>query len=254
MGDSYRIRLACESAMLCALPDSDPKPNLVALRRRREEVVHLLSERFSDDVLDLDELERRLGLAQKATSLEALEELVTDLADTQAAAAPTQALAPSPSRAELERAAANRPASRNYFAIMSGVERTGPWRVPETMRLFAVMGGATLDFRDVVLPPGRTQLRVFALMGGVEVIVPPTLAVECEGSGIMGGFESMDRAPVVPDPDRPVLEISGIAIMGGISVETRLPGESARDARRRNRRELRSRRERRRQLSSGENS
>jgi cytochrome c peroxidase len=43
------------------LSDPEPKQNLVALRRRRDEVVQLLSDRFSDDVLDLDELERRLG-------------------------------------------------------------------------------------------------------------------------------------------------------------------------------------------------
>ena len=40
------------------------------------------------------------------------------------------------------------------------------------------------------------------------------------------------------DPDRPVLRITGMVIMGGVSVETRLPGESSRDARKREKREV----------------
>jgi hypothetical protein len=131
---------------------------------------------------------------------------------------------------------------------MSGVERRGQWRVPEKIRVLAVMGGADLDFRDVVLPPGRTQIKILALMGGVQIIVPPNLAVESNGVGIMGGFASVDRAPAVPDPDEPVLEITGVAIMGGFEIATRLPGESERDARKRQKRELKEKR--RKQLSS----
>jgi hypothetical protein len=53
----------------------------------------------------------------------------------------------------------------------------------------------------------------------------------------MGAFELMDRVPAQPDPDRPLLRITGLALMGAVSVETRLPGESARQARKRRRRE-----------------
>jgi hypothetical protein len=228
---------------------AESKQNLVALRSRREEVIRLLSERFSDDVLELDEFERRVGLAHKATSLVALDELVDDLASTRGVEQPGEALAPAHSRQELEEIAANRPASKTFAAIMSGVERKGQWRVPRQIRLLAVMGGASLDFRDVHLPPGRTRIRIFALMGGVEIIVPPNLAVECDGIGIMGGFQSVDRAPPLPDPEQPLLEISGVAIMGGFEVMTRLPGESARDARRREKRERKDKR--RKQLTSG---
>jgi hypothetical protein len=53
----------------------------------------------------------------------------------------------------------------------------------------------------------------------------------------MGGFETFDRVPPVVDPDEPILRINGLAIMGGLSIETRLVGESRRDARRRRKRE-----------------
>jgi hypothetical protein len=47
----------------------------------------------------------------------------------------------------------------------------------------------------------------------------------------------MERRPPEPDPDRPVLRVTGLAIMGGVAIETRLLGESERDAHRRRKRE-----------------
>ncbi len=70
-------------------------------------------------------------------------------------------------------------------------------------------------------------------MGGVQIIVPPTLQVEASGFAIMGGFEPVDRVPDNPDPATPVLRIRGFAMMGGVVIEMRLPGESEREARKR---------------------
>ena len=77
-------------------------------------------------------------------------------------------------------------------------------------------------------------------MGGVEIIVPPHLPVEAEGVAIMGGFDHVDRAPAEPDPGAPLLRVTGLAFMGGVHIEMRLPGESGRDARKRRRRERRA--------------
>ena len=99
------------------------------------------------------------------------------------------------------------------------------------------------------MPPGVTEVNILAIMGGVEVLVPPGLAVETHGFGFMGGFEGVDQVGVDTDPDAPRLLIRGMAIMGAVEVAVRLPGETARDARRR-RRELR-RRNRQKRLGKG---
>lgn len=231
----------------------EPKQNLVALRARREQVIQLLTERFSDDVLDLDEFDRRIALAHKASSVAALEALVDDLAipAAQAPGARSTALAQRPSKDELAQLEAHRPDTVRVVAILGGTERLGQWRVPRQLKVVTVMGGAILDFRDVVLPPGTTRVKVFAFLGSVEIIVPPGLAVESGGSGIMGGIAVVDRAPTIPDPDQPLLHIDGLAIMGGITVETRLPGETERDARKRRRRELKENKRKQKQLASG---
>ncbi|HUH05035.1 MAG TPA: DUF1707 domain-containing protein [Kofleriaceae bacterium] len=211
------------------------KPALVALRSRRDEVIEALTKHFSEDTLDLEEFEHRITEAHRAADLATLDGLVKDLEPLSAPAASTALAGPAPAPLEV-----SRPDKKTFVAVMSGVERGGVWRPPKRSRLVAIMGGAELDFREALLPPGVTEVRIYALMGGAEVIVPPNLAVECDGWGIMGGFEVMDRAPVVPDPNQPLLRITGFAMMGGFSIETRLPGESRRQAKRRRRKERRA--------------
>jgi hypothetical protein len=144
-------------------------------------------------------------------------------------------------RREAAKAAlATRPNSRWVVAVMSGAERRGQWRLPRRLRAVAIMGGIELDFRDAVFPAGVTEVSVLCLMGGCEVIVPPGVHVECGGIGIMGGFDTVDRMPPTTDPDEPVLRIKGLAMMGGLHLETRLPGESRRQAKKRRKREARA--------------
>lgn len=125
-------------------------------------------------------------------------------------------------------------------AIIGGTSRKGHWTPPRRLRVIAVMGGAELDFREAAFAPGVTEVHITAVMGRVQIVVPPQLAVEMEGLAIMGGFEHSERAPVQPDPDRPVLRVSGVAVWGGVHIETRLPGETEEDAhtRRRSQRAL----------------
>jgi hypothetical protein len=82
-------------------------------------------------------------------------------------------------------------------------------------------------------------------MGALELILPPQLAIDVDVSVIMGSCEQRHRAPVEADPTRAFLRVTGSVLMGSVEIFTRLPGESARDARRRERRE-------RKQLRAGE--
>jgi hypothetical protein len=240
--------------MLAGMPEDPTSPApLVALRRRRQLVIDRLTEDFARDLLDVDEFDDRVTRAHQATTLEGLDEIVGDLAPLERSAPPvteSQAMRIHPHR---EIAPYDRPERRWAVAVLGGVERKGSWRVPNRLKVVCVMGGAELDFRDVALPPGETEVSVVCVMGGAEIIVPPDLAVECDGVAILGGFEHSDRAPPRPDPDLPLLRIKGVAFMGGFSISTRLPGESARQARKREKRErrrLESERERR-QLAGG---
>jgi hypothetical protein len=222
------------------MPDPAPPTSLVALRDRREQVISALTEHYAADLFDVDELDKRIDLAHRARSIAELEEIVVDLAPLPA---PTTALA-TRTTGLVVADDPSRPEKRRMFAIMGGFDKKGRWRVPRFLRIICFWGGGSLDFREADFAPGVTEVRITAVMGGVEIIVPPNLAVECDASAIMGGFEEMDRGHGEPDPGRAVLRITGLAVMGGVSIETRLPGETNRDARKRIKRE-------RKQLAAG---
>jgi cell wall-active antibiotic response 4TMS protein YvqF/uncharacterized protein DUF1707 len=215
---------------------SDPSPaSLVALRDARERAIAQLSDAFAHDVIELDEFERRLALVHRATSVSEVTSTISDLAESTAPIV----LAPAAHQpAALAPQAHGR--SRPIVAIFGGLERRGSWTPPRSVRAMAIFGGMVLDFRDASLPPGFTEINVVALMGGVQLIVPPNLSVEVSGTAILGGVDHLDRAPPQADPDRPVLRVYGLAVMGGIAVETRLQGESEQEAHRRRSRARRS--------------
>ena len=104
-----------------------------------------------------------------------------------------------------------------------------------------MMGGCQLDFREAQLGPGVTEVRVLAVMGGIEILAPPDVRVDCSGIGIMGGFGIGGQYRAPTDPDAPIIRVPGLAIMGGAGVPIRNPGESASEARRRLKEEKRAR-------------
>jgi hypothetical protein len=208
-----------------AMPES-----LVALRDRREQVILRLSEGYAEDVIDVDELERRLDLAHGAGSVADLEALVADLAPATTTTAMVLAgptAIDDPSRAD----------AKKLRVIMSSVERRGRWSVPRTMNLRVLWGNAELDFRDASLGPGVTTIHVRVVMGNFEVVLPPNLAIDVDVSSFAGSVTERHRVPPDADPARPVLRIVGTVAFGNLEITTRLPGETERDAHRREKRE-----------------
>lgn len=204
----------------------DSPTAVVALRRRREEIIRLLCEHFAADNLEAEELEQLIDAAHAATEIAQLDALLAELP-----ALPAEVASPA-AGARLARPGAVREHAA-VIAVMGGSERKGAWVPARHMYVVAAMGGVVLDFREAHMDPGITELYVLALMGGVEIIVPPGLRVDSTGIGIMGGFEHMGDVRFPVDTSVPVLRITGAGVMGGVEILERQPGEPARDARRR---------------------
>jgi hypothetical protein len=227
----------------------------VSLKERRERTIQALCEHFAHDHLEVETFEARLDLAHRSRAAADLDAL---LADLPALPKPAPARSMNPTRLVgdpdhvrdmMERSGrAVREAvrdTRTLVAMLGGVERRGEWTPARKNIILAVMGGAELDFRDVHFPPGETEVFVLALMGGVEIIVPPGLNVDSNGIAIMGGFGHVSP-PGRREGDAPTLRVHGLCVMGGVDIQIRLPGETAGQARARQREEYRSSRSRRR--------
>lgn len=197
----------------------------VPLEQTRQATIQQLCSHFAVDNLSAEALEERLDRAHGATTLPELRALVADLPAAAEGALPAgpRAIAPPSHVAKQE----------VFVAVMGGAERKGVWTPPRTLYVIAIMGGAEVDLREARFGPGVTEIQIFALMGGAEIVVPPGVHVELSGVALMGGFGAAGRLEPPQDPDAPVVRISGFCMMGGVDVSMRYPGERPGDARRR---------------------
>ena len=195
----------------------DEHPKRTALRANRAQTIERLTNGFTRDELGLEEFEERLNRAYAADAEPALEALVCDLSPETVAIVFDAEVVPAANTALLPPSTAPR-----AVAILGSVERRGQLAARASGAL-AVLGSVVIDLRDVTLPAGVTTIQVSAVLGSVEIIVPPNLAVESAGASILGSFEGVQRVPPDPDPDLPVLRVQGRAVLGSIEIRTEVP-------------------------------
>jgi len=85
-------------------------------------------------------------------------------------------------------------------------------------RISAIMGGYEIDLRGCAMEGDSISFDIFALMGGVELRVPPEWEVVMRGTPLLGGMEYKGPHPV-PEKRSGTLIIRGTAIMGGVEVK-----------------------------------
>ena len=200
----------------------------------REQVVEVLMEHFSRNVMDMDEFEGLLDSVNRCSTTSALRELLSKLPPLESLKSATDLMsAPGGPPVVVD---ADRVRPRGFLlSVLSGTTRAGRWIPARKSFALGVLGGISLDFREAVLGAGVTGVNVLAVLGGVEIIVPPEMAVEVDGMAVLGGFEYQTNAPPRTDPNPPILRVRGLAVLAGVNVEVRLPGETSRDAKKRRR-------------------
>jgi len=240
MSDDYPIRSPARGSV----PEAAEGP---AIETVRERAVEVLMEHFSNDVMSLEEFEALLDAVNRCSTTGELREILRTLRPLESSKPPTDMI---PARGGAPVVVdADRVSDHGFLiSVLGGSNRSGRWIPARINFAIGVLGGLSLDFREALLGPGETDLNVVAVLGGVEIIVPPEMAVEVDGMALLGGFEHQTDTPLRSNPDVPALRVRGLALLGGVGVQVRLPGETPRQAKRRRRLE---RRDERPKLSSG---
>lgn len=212
------------------------KPNApLEVDEARERAIDLLSECFARDMLAVEDFERRLDLAHAAASMAELGEAIEGLGSVGVTAADT----PAPGEATAPRAPAAalsevRPADR-AVAVFGETKRSGQWVPARRNSVVAVMGSSRIDLREARLGPGVTTITAVAVMGSIEILVPPGLHVQCGGSAVFGTFERRDSGPAPVGAGDSMVRVDGFAVMGSVEIETRHVDETRKEAKRRRR-------------------
>lgn len=116
----------------------------------------------------------------------------------------------------------------NEFSLATafgGIDRESRATALRRGDVLAVCGGAQIDLRDAVVSSTGAELRLRAIMGGIQVVVPDTWRVTLEPSSIGGAID----LSVTPEDelalDAPSLRVAATAVLGGIQVTTEVDDE-----------------------------
>ena len=136
----------------------------------REQVIAVLTDRYAQDRLTLDEFERRAAAAYAAPNSAALAALIADLGDGGVPA----------TRASL-------PAG-NVGVVLGSIVRD-MHAVPRHLDVRTVLGNVELDLTRASFAPGVTEISLHAFMGNIEIQLPSHVGVEDHVSAVLGSFE-----------------------------------------------------------------
>nr|WP_108955470.1 DUF1707 domain-containing protein [Streptomyces fragilis] len=204
-----------------------PLPELRAGDADRERVAERLRDALAEGRLDMDEFQERLDVVYAAKTYGELEPVTRDLP---APGGPAVPVTKPPARAAgaepdwSSRITGGRGSSDRGIAVMAGFQRVGHWVAPRRFDAVAVMGGGVIDLREAYFAGHEIVINCVALMGGVEIIVPPGVEVVMRGTGFMGGFDHDARGDDGSySPDAPRVVVTGFAFWGGVGVRTKRP-------------------------------
>jgi hypothetical protein len=192
---------------------TEDAPELRASDADRERVAEVLRDALAEGRLDMEEFEERLDATYKARTYGELAPITRDLpAAGPAAAAPRLSMTKEPvsDGSWAGRITGGEGSSNWAVAVMSGFQRKGRWTVPRRFNCFAFWGGGEIDLREANFAAGEVEINCVAIMGGVQVLVPPGVEVVVRGIGVMGGFDHREEG-VLGDPGAPRVIVTGFA-------------------------------------------
>ncbi len=179
----------------------------------RHHVIAHLRRATTEGRIDLDEFAQRVERTYAARTPSELAPVFVDLPlptpvdDTPVVIPPARAARPRRRR-------------RRVVAVMGGSDRKGRFHLDRRTTAMALMGHVTLDLRGAAIEHGDVDIRCWALLGGVDVIVPEGVPVDFGGFVLMGGRDEK-VADVVPHPEAPRLRVRGYGMFGAVDLESR---------------------------------
>lgn len=207
-----------------ATPRDDIRPPLPTVRVSdddRQRSIARLSDAYAQDVIAMEEFERRVEAVYRASERTELAAVTHDLP---AAAAEQGARTAVTSDEDRDR--------RRISSVFSSVERTGFTEMPRRLDIRVFAGNVELDLSRTQFAPGVTEIAIRSTMGNVEIFLPSRITVENEGVALIGSFDfdaaERPRADaqfsIAVAPRQPsIVRITGRALLSSVEI-TQLPG------------------------------
>ena len=117
------------------------------------------------------------------------------------------------------------PPARGVVSVFGDNKKEGRWSVPRHLRVLSVFSAVKIDLREAVLQSNETVIEAVAVFADVQIIVPPDIAIECDGHTFMGSFNvsNSKRKGVAGRPPlgAPVVRVTGSAYLANVTIKVR---------------------------------
>lgn len=107
----------------------------------------------------------------------------------------------------------------DYMAIFGGIKQRVTVKNFRGGRLTAMCGGFEVDLTRADIDGQTAVIDASALMGGGEIRVPPTWIVEIQGIAILGGYTDETHQEIADPATAKRLIVKGIAALGGVVIK-----------------------------------
>jgi len=179
----------------------------------REEALRALRQALVDGRLTTEQHGERVSKVLAARYVSELEDLTADIP-------PADRL---PARVDHGLVPAS---GERTHGVLRSVSLRPRGAVPDRLRSGAVGGNAEIDLRDAVIPADGLDVKVWAYLGDITIVVPPNVRVELVATPVLGRVEQALGSGSLG----PTIRIRALAMFGDISVRTENPSSPSRNA------------------------
>src|SRR3954447_13117102 len=165
----------------------------------RDAATEALREAFAAGRLTLEEFRDRVGVVLAAESVHEMERATAGLLSRPLIGDPR--------------------AVSTVVAFLGSRARTGPWRLPDRLRVFGVLGDVHLDLGSAAYAEESVEIDAWSFLGEIDLKVPDGVEVELDGFQLFG-TRRLRLAEVRPVPGTPRIRVRARAAFGDISVRS----------------------------------
>jgi hypothetical protein len=158
---------------------------------RRKDIIALLTEAYVRNDLEQGEFERRLDLAEKARTIEELDEVIadfpSDVKERYSSESPTAGASGVPAKdIEKQIEALDGMAAPSRFVFLGDLRATVLPTEPRVLRAVSIIGDIRVDLRALSGVPGIFLLKVESLIGDLKITLPRGTQVQTRLFNLIG--------------------------------------------------------------------
>ncbi|MFT6269195.1 MAG: hypothetical protein ACJAVV_002019 [Alphaproteobacteria bacterium] len=182
----------------------------------KEEVIDVLVHNYSHGFISNEAFERRLDKVIETTSHQAMMDQIADLDAT-----PNEEI----KQQKEQQFSVNynnevSEESETIVNILGSSDRSGQWVVPRVIKVYSILGGATIDFTDARFNSPNVKVQIISVLGGDKIYVPENVNIVSKAFCVLGSIDN--KAPSIASRQAPTITIEGLILFSSLDIKIKV--------------------------------